>query len=69
MNAIEGEGLEPGTSLANVIGERMLVMNSNETIQPISSILSNTDSERQSLNDFENGKSRRCKTLSENFDS
>jgi hypothetical protein len=52
------EGLEPGTSLANAIGERMLSMNSNETIQPISSILSNTDSERQSLNDLENSKCR-----------
>ena len=58
MNAIESEGLEPGTTLANVIGERM---NSNETIQRISSVLSNTDSERQSLNDYENGKSRRRK--------
>ena len=61
MNSIETAdlyttNLEPGISLANAIGERMLSMNSNETIQPISSILSNTDSERQSLNGFENSK-------------
>jgi len=53
------ENLEPGTSLANVIGEYI----SNETIQPISSILSNTesnnDSERQSLNELENSKLRK----------
>jgi len=57
------ENLEPGTSLANAIGEYI----SNETIQPISSILSNTesnnDSERQSLNELENSK------LKKNFDS
>ena len=53
MNSIEG--LEPGTSLATAIGERI---SSNETVQPISSIRSNTDSERQSLNDLENSKSR-----------
>jgi hypothetical protein len=47
------ENLEPGTSLANAIGEQI----SNETIQPISSMLSNTESsERQSLNELENSK-------------
>jgi hypothetical protein len=53
------ENLEPGTSLANVIGEHI----SNEIIQPISSMLSNTesnnDSERQSLNELENSKLRK----------
>jgi hypothetical protein len=50
------EGLEPGTSLANAIGKQMLTINSREIIQPISSILSNTDSERQSLTELENRK-------------
>jgi len=53
------ENLKPGTSLANVIGEHI----SNEIIQPISSMLSNTesnnDSERQSLNELENSKLRK----------
>jgi hypothetical protein len=55
MNSIElpnCEYFEPGTSLANVIGEQY----SYEIIQPIASILSHTDSERQSLNDFENSR-------------
>jgi hypothetical protein len=53
------EDLEPGTSLANAIGEQI----SNEIIQPMSSMLSNTesnnDSERQSLNELENSKLRK----------
>ncbi|CAF0799488.1 unnamed protein product [Adineta steineri] len=48
--------LEPGTSLANTIDEHK----SNEIIQPVSSILSHTesnnDSERQSLNESDNLK-------------
>ncbi len=54
---------EPGTSLADAIGEQMPLMNSNEIIQPISSMLSNTesnnDSEKQSLNESENCKLKR----------
>jgi hypothetical protein len=54
---------EPGTSLADAIGEQMPLINSNEIIQPISSILSNTesnnDSEKQSLNESENCKLKR----------
>ena len=55
MNSIEYSIYQPGTSLANVIGEQYFY-------EPISSVLSHTDSERQSLNDFENSK----KILSEN---
>jgi hypothetical protein len=61
MNSIEIEssgdlsGLEPGTSLANAIGEQI----SNETIQ------SHTDSEKQSLNEIENRKSSKTKNFKE----
>lgn len=48
--------IEPGTSLANAIGEDVSPMNGHEMI---SSIRSHTDSERQSLNDLENSKWRR----------
>jgi hypothetical protein len=47
---------EPGTSLANAIGEQMLPIHSNERIRTISSTESNNDSERQSLNEIENRK-------------
>lgn len=52
---IHTENFEPGTSLANVIGEGRSSTHCDEIIQ---SIRSNTDSERQSLNDLENSKSK-----------
>ncbi|UJR13604.1 hypothetical protein I4U23_000617 [Adineta vaga] len=65
MNTIENQNsglplFQPGISLANVIGEQMSINHSNETLQGISSIPSQTesnhDSERQSMNESENLK-------------
>ena len=54
---INTENFEPGTSLANAIGEDLSPTNGHEMIP---SIRSNTDSERQSLNDLENSKWRKA---------
>ena len=55
--------LEPGTSLARAITEKMSSFISNRTIQSISSMLSHTDSnndsERQSINESDNRKLRK----------
>jgi hypothetical protein len=49
---------EPGTSLANAIGENLVSMN-KKFFQPISSNTSNNDSEIQSLNELDNRKTKK----------
>lgn len=70
FSAIGLPNFQPGTSLANAIGERISIDESNETFQTISSIVSQTesnhDSERQSMTELENGKWK-CSRTTEVF--
>ena len=56
---ITTEYFEPGTSLAYAIGEGRSSTHCEDIVPAILSIRSNTDSERQSLNDLENSKWRK----------